>query len=73
MTTAPLPQHSPPDCNHLAIIKERCTHFMGLKFQPSMNANVATFLWPDFKELAMLSTEEQEEVKLSLLNTKLTN
>ena len=64
---------SPPDCNHLAIIKERCIHFMGVKFQPSMKAKVATFLWPDFKELAMLSIEEQEEVILSLLQTKLTN
>ncbi|XP_034250235.1 uncharacterized protein LOC117650746 [Thrips palmi] len=54
---------SPDDSHHLAVIKERCLVFLGAKFQPSMKAKVANFLWPDFKELSMLPEEEKEEVK----------
>ncbi|KAE8738854.1 hypothetical protein FOCC_FOCC015658 [Frankliniella occidentalis] len=50
------------DCPQLEIIKNRCHQFLCSKFQPSMKAKVATFLWPDYKELSMLSDEERDEV-----------
>ena len=50
------------DGYHLAIIKERCLGFLTTKFQPSLKAHVATFLWPDYKELNMLSNDEREKV-----------
>ncbi|KAK3911400.1 Transposable element Hobo transposase [Frankliniella fusca] len=60
-----LRDHSQPaldDCQHLAIIKERCLQFLHSKFVPSMKAKIATFLWPDYKELTMLSRQEKDEV-----------
>ena len=52
----------PVDGPHLTATKERCLHFLGCKFLPSMKAKVATFLRPDFKEMMMLPEEEREEV-----------
>lgn len=55
------------DGPHLQILKERCARFLEAKFQPSIKAKVATFLWPDFKErLFMLTEEEREEVNFTI-------
>ncbi|KAK3930856.1 Transposable element Hobo transposase [Frankliniella fusca] len=51
------------DCNHLEVLKKRFQFFLRSKFQPSMKAKIATFLWPDYKELSMLPECEREEVK----------
>ncbi|KAK3929191.1 E3 SUMO-protein ligase ZBED1 [Frankliniella fusca] len=50
------------DCTHLTLLKERCQRFLDMKFKPSIKAKVATFLWPDYKDLTMLPDDEKQEV-----------
>ncbi|KAK3931216.1 Transposable element Hobo transposase [Frankliniella fusca] len=51
------------DSPHLSALKRRCSFFLGEKFNPSIKAKVATFLWPDYKEMPMLSEDERDQVK----------
>ncbi|KAE8747952.1 hypothetical protein FOCC_FOCC005342, partial [Frankliniella occidentalis] len=51
------------DCRQIEVARGRCLGFLNDKFKPSMKAKVATFLWPDFKELVMLPQEERDEVQ----------
>ncbi|KAK3931211.1 Transposable element Hobo transposase, partial [Frankliniella fusca] len=55
-------QPAPEDRPQLLAVKRRCFSLLGEKFQPSMKAKMATFLWPDFKELTMLPEAEKAEV-----------
>ncbi|KAK3912065.1 Transposable element Hobo transposase [Frankliniella fusca] len=51
------------DSTHLEVVKTRCLKFLNSKFRPSLKAKVATFLWPDYKDLEMIPEAERVEVQ----------
>lgn len=50
------------DTHALALLKERAMSFIASKYAPSMMQKVATFLWPNYRHLNMLSADERQEV-----------
>ncbi|KAK3931916.1 Transposable element Hobo transposase, partial [Frankliniella fusca] len=65
LVSAALEDHCQPsldDGMHLTLVKARSLCFLNEKFKPSMKAKVALFLWPDYKELLLLSEDERNEV-----------
>ncbi|KAK3916684.1 E3 SUMO-protein ligase ZBED1, partial [Frankliniella fusca] len=65
LASSALRDHCEPsfdDCTHLTLLKERCQRFLDM----NIKAKVATFLWPDYKDLTMLPDDEKQEVVAKL-------
>lgn len=55
-------KHLDTDTHEVKGLKTKAEHLIKEKFKPQLVHKIATFLWPPFKHLKMLTEEERQEV-----------